>query len=233
MVPRPFRVAQTRRDTRDTFTLELEPADGVPLAFAAGQFTMLPAFGVGEVPISISGDPTRADAPRAHHPQRRRRDPHARRRRSPGRSSGSAGRTARAGASPTAKGGDVVIVAGGIGLAPLRPAILELIAQRDQYHRVVLLYGARTPEDILFGNELRQWEERHGIDVQVTVDNGPHDWKGRVGFVTQLVTRAGFDPHRDARARLRARGDDARRRRRPCATAASPRSASGCRWSAT
>src|SRR5664279_4399659 len=91
------------------------------------------------------------------------------------------------------RGGDVVVVAGGIGLAPLRPAILELIAHRADFDRVVLLYGARTPEDILFTDDLRAWAERDGIIVEVTVDNGQHAWRGRVGLVTQLVTRAGFD----------------------------------------
>ena len=79
------------------------------------------------------------------------------------------------------KGGDVVFVAGGIGLAPLRPAILELCAARADYGRVLLLYGARTPEDILFGDDLRRWAADHGVDVQVTVDNGQHAWRGRVG----------------------------------------------------
>jgi NAD(P)H-flavin reductase len=92
------------------------------------------------------------------------------------------------------RGGDVVFVAGGIGLAPLRPAVLEVCARRDDYGQVLLLYGARTPEDILFGDDLRRWAAEHGVDVQVTVDNGQHAWRGRVGLVTQLVARGGFDP---------------------------------------
>ena len=104
------------------------------------------------------------------------------------------GPSAPPGTSAPAAGGDVVFVAGGIGLAPLRPAILELIAHRADYDRVVLLYGARTPEDILFGDELRAWAQDHGIVVEVTVDNGQHAWRGKVGLVTQLIPRAGFDP---------------------------------------
>ena len=96
----------------------------------------------------------------------------------------------------TARGGDVVFVAGGIGLAPLRPAILEVCARREDYRRVVLLYGTRTPEDILFEPELRQWAEEHRVRVEVTVDNGQWGWQGRVGLVTHLIGRAGFDPSR-------------------------------------
>jgi NAD(P)H-flavin reductase len=91
-------------------------------------------------------------------------------------------------------GGDIVIVTGGIGLAPLRPAIWEVVSRRSDYDRVVLLYGARSPEDILFDDDMRAWAERHDIAVEVTVDYGPPSWTGRVGLVTTLVSRAGFDP---------------------------------------
>ena len=195
MLPRLFRVERTRRDTRDTFTLELEPADGERLRFAAGQFTMLGAWGVGEVPISISGDPT-AQGPLEHTI----------------RSVGSVTRalvhTERGGVLGVrgpfgtgwevarAEGGDAVFAAGGIGLAPLRSALQEVVAHRDRYRRVLLLYGARTPQDVLFAPDLRRWESDCDVEVAVTVDNGPYDWRGRVGFVTQLVPRAGFDPAR-------------------------------------
>ncbi len=195
MVPRPFRVVRTRRDTRDTFTLELEPVDGVPLAFAAGQFTMLAAFGVGEVPISISGDPTEPTL-LEHTIRNVGGVTSALVAAEPGTVLGVRGPYGTGWGIADGMGGDVVVVAGGIGLAPLRPALLELVTRRDHYHRVALLYGARTPDDILFGNELRRWASLNGIDVQVTVDNAPHDYRGRVGLVTQLVSRTGFDPQR-------------------------------------
>jgi NAD(P)H-flavin reductase len=195
MLPRPFRVTRTSRDTQDTRTLDLESVDGAPLTFAAGQFTMLQAFGVGEVPISISGDPGRPETLRHTI-----------------RDVGSVSR-ALAGASPgtvlgvrgpfgtgwkvsDGQGGDVVFVAGGIGLAPLRPAILEVCRARGDYGRVALLYGARTPEDILFGEDLRSWGADRAVDVEVTVDSGPHAWRGNVGLVTQLVDRVEFDAAR-------------------------------------
>ncbi len=195
MVPRPFRVVRTRRDTRDTFTLELEPVDGIPLRFAAGQFTMLAAFGVGEVPISISGDPTSPNL--LEHTIRNVGGVTAALVvAEPGAVLGVRGPYGTGWGIADGMGGDVVVVAGGIGLAPLRPAMLELVARRDHYQRVVLLYGARTPEDVLFGNDLRRWGSLNDIVVHVTVDNAPHDYRGRVGLVTELVTRAGFDPPR-------------------------------------
>jgi len=192
MLPRPFVVRRTRQDTRDTYTLELEPADGAPLAWQPGQFTMLHAFGIGEAPISISGDPGRPD--RLEHTIRNAGSVTAALvAAGPGTVLGVRGPFGTGWDVGRGRGGDVVFIAGGIGLAPLRPAILELIAQRTDYDRVVLLYGARTPEDILFTDDLRTWAERNGIVVEVTVDNGQHAWRGRVGLVTHLVTRAGFD----------------------------------------
>lgn len=193
MVPRTFTLLSTHADTRDTFTLELEPTDGVRLAFKAGQFTMLSAFGIGEVPISISGSPVE-DGPLIHTIRSVGGVSNAIVTSAPGTQLGVRGPFGTSWDVTDAKGGDVVIITGGIGLAPLRPAILELLSERDQYNRVVLLYGARTPDDILFGDEMRKWAARLGMTVEVTVDNGPHGWKGRVGFVTQLISRASFDP---------------------------------------
>jgi NAD(P)H-flavin reductase len=93
-----------------------------------------------------------------------------------------------------AEGRDLVIVAGGLGLAPLRPAIYRVLAERRRYGAVSLLYGARRPEDILFGRELSVWRARLDIDVDVTVDHALSGWRGHVGVVTNLLSRATFDP---------------------------------------
>lgn len=191
-IPRRFTVASTRRDTHDVRTLELAPLDGEPLVFTPGQFTMLLAFGVGEVPISISGDPARPELL-----QHTIRDvgsvSHALATAPPGAVLGVRGAFGTGWEVERGRGGDVVIVAGGIGLAPLRPVILEIAAARQDYGRVLVLYGARNPEEILYVDELRVWAERHDLDVQVTVDNGRHAWRGPVGLVTRLVERATFD----------------------------------------
>jgi NAD(P)H-flavin reductase len=87
-----------------------------------------------------------------------------------------------------------VIVTGGIGLAPLRPAFYHVLAHRDEYNRVVLLYGARTRDDILYRDELKQWRGELDLEVDVTVDRSVGRWRGNVGVVTKLIPRADFDP---------------------------------------
>jgi NAD(P)H-flavin reductase len=95
-----------------------------------------------------------------------------------------------------AAGRDVVVVAGGLGLAPLRPALYRLLAERERYGNFVLLYGTRSPEDILFRRELESWRRRLDTDIQVTVDHAFSEWRGQVGVVTMLIPRAAFDPRR-------------------------------------
>jgi NAD(P)H-flavin reductase len=192
MLPRPFRVLAHRWDTDDTVTLRLEPVDGVPLAFAAGQYTMIGRVGVGEVPISISGDPL---APELL--QHTIRDvggvTHALVGARPGEVLGVRGPYGRGWDVLDGAGGDVVFVAGGIGLAPLRPALLEVIAHRERFGRVVVLYGARSPADVLYADTLDSWRSA-GVEVAEIVDYGPPGYRGRVGLVTTLIPRAGFDP---------------------------------------
>jgi NAD(P)H-flavin reductase len=93
-----------------------------------------------------------------------------------------------------AEGKDVVIVAGGIGLAPLRPVIYQLQARRERYGRIALLYGARTPRDLLYGTDLLHWRSRFDLQVEVTVDSPVREWKGNVGVVTTLIPHAVFGP---------------------------------------
>ncbi|WP_062202866.1 FAD/NAD(P)-binding protein [Demequina salsinemoris] len=193
MVPRRYAITRVRQDTRDTFTLLLDPVNGAPLTFRAGQFTMLHAFGVGEVPISISGDPA-APAPLEHTIRDVGAVTHALVNAHPGTEIGVRGPFGTSWDVDDAADGDVVFVTGGIGLAPLRPAILDVLRERDRYGKVLLLYGSRTPDDILFGNEMHRWADLNDVNVQMTVDNAPYGYTGKVGFVTELIARAGFNP---------------------------------------
>ena len=92
-----------------------------------------------------------------------------------------------------ARARDVVIVAGGVGLPPLRPVAMDAVANRSRYGAVSLFYGARTPSDLLFAAELDSWRRHGGVDVRLTVDNATDSWRGRVGVVPQLIADAPFD----------------------------------------
>lgn len=195
MFPRTYRVKQKRKELTDTFTLLLEPAgDRVP-APAPGQFNMLYIFGVGEVPISSSGDP--ADTFRLVHTIRAVGAVTAAIcEKKSGDSLGVRGPFGNHWRVAEAEGRDVVIVAGGLGLAPLRPVIYHMMAHREKYGRVTLLYGARGPGDLLYGHEIEQWRGRFDMKVEVTVDTAGRGWRGNVGVVTTLVSEAQFDPAR-------------------------------------
>lgn len=195
MTPRQFQVKRLSKENYDTFTLELQPANGQGESpFLPGQFNMIYVFGVGEVPISISGNP--ADPKVLVHTTRavgivtkalwklKRGDV-----------IGVRGPFGTHWPIEKAEGKDVVIVAGGIGLAPLRPALHALLADREKYGKILLLYGTRTPEDLLYQQDMKRWRTRFDLEVNVTVDVAMNGWRGNVGVVTMLIPRAGFDPH--------------------------------------
>lgn len=183
MTPLRYRVDGRRLDTADVVSLDLVPCGPSLAAWSPGQFTMVYAFGVGEVPISVSG----GDDGRIVHTVR------------------AVGAVSRAiCATPVGSvlglrgpyghgwalpdGGDLVIVGGGIGLAPLRPLVHAAVAERDRFGTVDLLIGARTPKDLIFTDEYAQWRDA-GIEVRVTVDHGDQEWSGQVGVVTALLSR--------------------------------------------
>jgi NAD(P)H-flavin reductase len=186
-----WRVTQAHRESRDTVTLTLEPPGR--FGFDPGQFNMMYVPGVGEAPISISGDP--ADTTRVLHTVRAVGP--VTRALCAARAGDTVGVRGPFGTSwplRQAQGGDLVIVAGGIGLPPLRPVIHHVLAHRDAYRRVILLYGARTPDDLLFTGELKEWQARCGLIVEVTVDSAARDWQGHVGVVPDLISRVELNP---------------------------------------
>jgi len=194
MLPSPYRVRRLLKETHDTFTLELENTNGVgELSFAPGQFNMLYVFGVGEVPISISGDPTKSETT-VHTTRTVGAVTKAMRNLKRGDLLGVRGPFGSHWPIEEAEGSDVVVVAGGIGLAPLRPAVYKVLSQREKYGKVVLLYGTRSPSDILFRRELEKWRARFDLEVHVTVDRAMGPWRGNVGVVTTLIPRVQFDP---------------------------------------
>jgi NAD(P)H-flavin reductase len=194
MRPAPWRVVRTQPETHDAFTLTLAPVEtGSLFTFEAGQFNMLFAPGVGEAAISMSGCAGTVDQV-VHTIRAAGRVTKTLRSLKRGDVLGLRGPFGKPWPVREAEGHDVLLVAGGIGLAPLRPALCHMLQNRERFGRVNLLFGARSPQDILFAKEIETWRGRFDVNVEVTVDRAGADWHGRVGVVTTLVPRAQFDP---------------------------------------
>lgn len=193
MTPHIAHVRKRRRDGPGVVTLEIECTDSNAMTFAAGQFNMLTVFGVGEVPISVSGDPA-VQTNLIHTIKAVGPVSSALAALKPGDAIGLRGPFGVGWPLSQADGRDVVVVAGGLGLAPLRPALYRLLDERDRFGQVSLLYGTRSPDDILFRRELEKWSGQLDVDVEVTVDHALPGWHGHVGVVTTLIPHAAFDP---------------------------------------
>jgi NAD(P)H-flavin reductase len=194
MVPTPYRVIGRRVETHDSVTLDLAPvADRLP-PFRPGQFTMLYARGVGEIAVSVSGDPSRADGiitqtirdvgavSRALHSSM------------PSQLVGVRGPFGTGWGIDSAEGRQVLIVAGGVGLAPLRPVLLEALRRHNSHPRITLVAGARSPSEFLFADQLDAWAAIPGVEVVRTIDRQAQGWTGDVGFVTEPLGRLVLDP---------------------------------------
>jgi len=193
MTVMPFTIRRRVRETADTFSLELTPPQGTGhCSFQPGQFNMLYVFGVGEVPISISGNPAVRDK-LVHTTSAVGTVTRAMGKLRTGDDLGVRGPYGVGWPLREAVGRDVIVVAGGIGMAPLRPAIYHLLYNRADYGRAVLLYGARTPQDVLYARELKRWRSRFDLEVHLTVDLATGEWRGNVGVVTGLIQRSSFD----------------------------------------
>ncbi|MEO8285239.1 MAG: FAD/NAD(P)-binding protein [Chloroflexota bacterium] len=194
MLPKLYRVQSISQETVDTWTLEIEPLDGdLCPRFLPGQFNMLYVFGVGEMAISISGDPSWRGS-YIHTVRAVGAGSKALCSLKSGDTLGVRGPFGTAWPGVELLGRDVVLVAGGIGLAPLRPTIYSILTDRDSYGRVSLLYGARTPHDLLYTDELSRWRDRPDLNLGVTVDTAERGWFGNVGVVTTVIPRIQFDP---------------------------------------
>ncbi len=200
----PFVIQRVKKETSDTVTLEiLRPDDrvkthspaGSAFSFLPGQFNMLYVLGIGEIPVSISGDP--------NHPEKLF---HTVRKvgavsialslMEKGDRIGIRGPFGNPWPVNKAQGMDLLLMAGGIGLAPIRPVLYQVFPERDRYNRIGLLYGTRAPEDILYESEIKQWRSKFDLEVLVTVDRAAGDWKGNTGVVTTLISKVSFDPDR-------------------------------------
>jgi len=193
MLPTVFRVVRKIQETHDTWTLELQNVNETPLpTFHPGQFNMLYACGVGEIPISISGNCKNQDT-LVHTIRDVGMVSHALCELNTGDLVGVRGPFGTAWPMEKMNGKNVVVVGGGIGLAPLRPAIYHLLDHRNDFDRVAIAYGARGPEEILYPNQIMEWRSHLDLMVRVTVDAGDASWHGQVGVVTTLIPRLNID----------------------------------------
>ena len=195
MRPEPYRVAGVSRELADTVTLELTPVSGRRPPFECGQFNMLYAFGVGEIAVSLSGAPAERDG-FLHTVRAMGAVSSALAGLAPGDTVGLRGPFGKGWPITEAEGADLLVVAGGLGLAPLRPVVHEALARRERYGRLIVLVGNRHPADLLYRDDLERWRKHLDVDVEVTVDHADAGWRGNVGVVPGLIPAAPFDPAR-------------------------------------
>ena len=196
MAPVPYRVRTRVVESADSATLCLEPlADALP-APQAGEFMMLYAFGVGEAAISISGDPSVTDGSITHTIRAVGAVSRALHDAQPGSVVGVRGPFGTSWGLDDAADRDLVLVAGGVGLCPLRPLVMGALTQRSRHGTVTLIVGARTPSDFVYGAELGMWAADPRIDLHVTVDAPVQSWHGEVGLVTEPLRRLTLAPER-------------------------------------
>ena len=197
MLPFRMKVKKHFWETEDTFTIVLEPDEekAMGFRFKPGQFNMLYTFGLGESAISISSDSSKTNSI-AHTIHKVGYVTSKLSQLKKGDVIGVRGPFGSSWPVEEAKGRDVVIACGGIGLAPLRPALYALFKRRKEFGRFVLLYGARTALDMLFRVELEEWGNKHDIEILTTVDRGDTSWRGNIGVVTELFSFIKMDARR-------------------------------------
>lgn len=191
MLPKRYRVRSLSQDTHDTFTLVLDPLEEPIAPFLPGQFNMLYLFGFGEIPISMSGSFSQNNE-LVHTIRAVGSVTEGMQKLQPGDEVGVRGPF---GSAWPFSGwtGNILVLAGGLGLAPLRPVLLDLAKGMGDEKCVTLLYGARTPSDLLYVQELEEWKKK-GIRVGISVDRPDGTWRGNVGVVTVLIQKNVPDP---------------------------------------
>ncbi|MDY6828210.1 MAG: FAD/NAD(P)-binding protein [Pseudomonadota bacterium] len=194
MAPRTARIRSVTNElaSGEVFTWTLEHTDGSALAGNPGQFNMLYAFGCGEVPVSISGRTPNGQLQHSIRTVGRVTD--AMRTLTAGTEIGVRGPFGTAWPLDEAAGRDLVVVAGGLGLAPVRPLLQLAAADRIHCRKTLVCYGTRTPADRLYPDDLRRCAAHPRIEVRTTVDRGDTGWRGEVGVVPRLLLQGGFDP---------------------------------------
>lgn len=193
-LPTPAKIVKITPMTPLEKLLTIELPAGTTLGHRPGQFVQVSLLGIGEIPISISSSPSRSngtfemcvrkvgDVTGAIHAL------------GEGEHLGVRGPFGAGFPLERFKGKDILFAAGGLGLAPARSVINQVLDERGAYGRVIVLYGAKTPADLLFKEELQALSERDDVEFHVTVDRGDADWRGNVGVITRLFPKIAVDP---------------------------------------
>lgn len=193
-LPTPAKIVKITPMTPLEKLLTIELPAGTTLGHRPGQFVQVSLLGIGEIPISISSSPSRSngtfemcvrkvgDVTGAIHAL------------GEGEHLGVRGPFGAGFPLEKFKGKDILFAAGGLGLAPARSVINQVLDERGAYGRVIVLYGAKTPAELLFKDELQTLAEREDVEFHVTVDRGDADWRGNVGVITRLFPKIAVDP---------------------------------------
>jgi sulfite reductase subunit B len=174
------------------FTLSMP--EGLSLGNRPGQFVEVSLMGIGEAPISVSSSPSRSNGTFELCIRRAGDLTNALHQLQPGQDLGIRGPFGTGFSLEKMKGKDILFAAGGLGLAPLRSLINEVLDNRGSFERVIILYGTKHPSEILFKDELLAWSERADVEFHMTVDRADDDWKGHVGVITTLFAPLAVNP---------------------------------------
>ena len=187
------KILRTRKMTEMEMFFEVSLPQGESLNHVPGQFIMVNLPGIGEAPISISSSPTKRSSfdmvvrnvgkvtSIMHGLQA-------------GDTIGIRGPYGTGFPTQLLEGNDLLFMAGGLGLAPLRSLINFVIDNRRDFGQVDILLGCKSPEEMLFKDEIKEWEQRLDINFQCTIDNPVDGWDGNVGMITSLIPGLEFDP---------------------------------------
>ncbi len=188
------RLAEVRPMTEQEKLFTVVLPQGRSLGHVPGQFVMLSIPGIGEAPISISSSPSRSNGHFELCVRRVGDVTGALHKLGPGSLVGIRGPMGHGFPIEQMRGKDILFAPGGLGLAPLRSLINQVLDERQDFGRVIILYGAKRPAELLFRDELAQWAARGDIEFKMTVDRGDETWKGHVGVITTLFPKVSIDP---------------------------------------
>jgi NAD(P)H-flavin reductase len=192
-VPRMARIAEARQLTPTERFLRIEFLDGSELGHEPGQFVEVSLFGIGEAPLTVASSPNKKGSFDMCI-RNVGRVTGALQKLEQGAQLGIRGPFGRPFPMDSFQGDDLLFVAGGLGLIPLRAAIEYAIENREKYGKIWVLYGTKNPEERLFVDELAKWEKRNDVDFRSTVDRKSEGWTGNVGVITTLFQNLNLDP---------------------------------------